>query len=668
MTLVLGIDTGGTYTDGVIVELSTKRILSKAKALTTREDLAIGIRNCINNLNFEAVSEISVVSLSTTLATNAIVEGRGCEVGLLLIGHQPVDKLPVEHYAVLPGGHNIHGKPQGSLNLEKTRAAIEELKGKVDAVAISGYLSVRNPEHELHVRDLVYEILDVPVVCAHQLTTALGFHERSVTAALNARLIPIIAELIESVKRVLQEQRIEASIMIVKGDGCLMSDTLAREKPIDTILSGPAASIIGATYLTQTPEALVLDMGGTTTDIALLSNGVPKINSEGALVGGWLTRVLAAEISTFGVGGDSYLHLSRENKLLVGPQRVWPLAVVAQHYPYLVDELKNVQHGNREIASGQLTDCYMLLRPKTFEKLTVIEEKLLQAMETGPHTIFCLADKLNMDANLLNLQRLVNLGIVARISVTPTDILHAKGMYTQWNSEAALLGAKILAKKLGLTVEEFLDLAAEAVIHSLCLTVLQSLISSEGNSLWLNSDDTAQYFLTKALKSRSRQNLEVGLTVNLPIIGIGAPVKAWLPEVAQKLHTELLIPENAEVANAVGAATGKIMETVKVLVKPGEGGSGYIVHAPWVRNTYLDLQEALAYALEEAKKRAALAAERAGAGNYELVVDHKDIYAGTPGSKDDVYVESRIEVTAVGRPEWEREKVRDKFFVDTIGC
>ncbi|CEO90561.1 hydantoinase/oxoprolinase N-terminal domain-containing protein [Syntrophaceticus schinkii] len=201
MSLVLGIDTGGTYTDGVVVELKNREILNKAKALTTREDLSIGIRNCINNLKFEGLKDISAVSLSTTLATNAIVEGRGCEVGLLMLGHEPIGTLPVEHFTVLPGGHDIKGQEREELDLEKTRQAIIDLKGKVDAVAISGYLSVRNPEHELIVMKMVHEMIDLPVVCAHQLTTSLGFKERTVTAVLNAKLIPIIDELLESVKK-----------------------------------------------------------------------------------------------------------------------------------------------------------------------------------------------------------------------------------------------------------------------------------------------------------------------------------------------------------------------------------------------------------------------------------------------------------------------------------
>ncbi len=124
MSLVLGIDTGGTYTDGVVIERTTKQIIAKAKALTTREDLSIGIVNCINQLDFNNFEEIGVVSLSTTLATNAIVEGRGCEVGLLMIGFSPTQKLPVQEIRTVPGGHNVKGEEKEEMDEALTREAI----------------------------------------------------------------------------------------------------------------------------------------------------------------------------------------------------------------------------------------------------------------------------------------------------------------------------------------------------------------------------------------------------------------------------------------------------------------------------------------------------------------------------------------------------------------
>ena len=345
MPIILGIDTGGTYTDGVIIDGDSLRgrVLRKAKAFTTKDNLTIGIRNCIAGLNYDAYKKINLVSLSTTLATNAIVEGKGCEVGLLLIGQVPDGRLPVEHYQLLQGRYDIRGKLLSNLQEDQCRQSIENLNGKVDAVAISGYASVRNPGHELTVKKIVREILNVPVVCAHELTGSLGFYDRTVTAVLNARLIPIISELIGAVKTVLSEKNIKASVMIVKGDGSLMEASFAQERPIETILSGPAASVTGGMFLTGADNAIVFDMGGTTTDIANIESGKVKIQKDGAKVGGWLTRVHSAQIYTYGVGGDSYLQLTSEGKLTVGPQKVYPLCIAGETYPHLAAELQKFE-------------------------------------------------------------------------------------------------------------------------------------------------------------------------------------------------------------------------------------------------------------------------------------------------------------------------------------
>lgn len=580
-----------------------------------------------------------------------------------MLGHEPIGKIPAACYSVLPGGHNIKGRSLGDLDIELTRKAINDFKGKVDAVAISGYLSVRNPEHEIAVSKMVKEILNLPVVCAHQLTTSLGFHERTVTAILNARLIPIITELIESVHLVLEEKKIDASIMIVKGDGCLMSESLAREKPIETILSGPASSIIGGTFLTQTPDALVLDMGGTTTDIAILKNGVPRINQEGASVGGWLTRVQAAEVYTYGIGGDSYIQVDRERKIIVGPQRVWPLCLIADRYPSLIEDLKINFFDSYDLMYGQPTDCYMFLKNNTVEKLTEWEEKVILLLQESPRSLYFLAKQLDIDANLFNLQHLVNLGIIARISVTPTDVLHAKGIYHQWNTKASQIGIDILAGKAGMSREEFLEAATERIINDLCITCLQSLAGTEGQKTWFKDDEMSMYFINKALSPQKDQAYDCSFKLRTPVIGIGAPVKAWLPKMAEKLNTQLIIPPHAEIANAVGAATGKIMETIKVLINVGEGGKGFLMHAPWERRVFEELSVAVSFALKEAKERAASAAEKAGAIDYELIINHEDVYANASMIENDVYVESRIEVTAVGRPEWEKEEEKEGFFV-----
>ena len=284
MSYILGMDTGGTYTDGVIVDSASRKIICKAKALTTKDDLTIGIKNCLDRLKFDRMSEITLVSLSTTLATNAIVEGRGGKVALLYMGAELEDEVPAAVSVKIKGKIDIMGRLMEDIDEKEIEDVLMSLKGKIDAVAVSEYASVRNQKHEKIVKHMAEKLLDVPVICGHELTSALGFQHRSVTAILNGKLISIIDELLKSTKKVLSEKNINGKIMIVKGDGTLMTEKVAKSKPVDTILSGPAASVIGGLALTGNSDGIVVDMGGTTTDIADVSEGSVRIKK--AMSGG----------------------------------------------------------------------------------------------------------------------------------------------------------------------------------------------------------------------------------------------------------------------------------------------------------------------------------------------------------------------------------------------
>ncbi|UWP61015.1 hydantoinase/oxoprolinase family protein [Ruminococcus gauvreauii] len=323
--LILGVDTGGTYTDGVIMDRDTGTVVHTAKALTTQYDLTVGIRNCMDALGFESWQQIDMVSLSTTLATNAIVEGKGSRVGLLLLGGRPDGEVPADISAELPARVDIRGGISRPLDESELDDKLAGLRHTCDAVAISGYASIRNPEHERQAARRVAEVLDLPVVCAHELSGSLGFYERTVTAVLNARLIPIIRNLITTVYDVMRERGIRAPVMIVRGDGSLMRADYAVERPVETVLSGPAASVIGARFLSGCQDCLVVDMGGTTTDIACLQNGQCKVSEEGTCLAGWRTRVKALEICTFGLGGDSEIRRRPNGTIQIGPRRVVPL-------------------------------------------------------------------------------------------------------------------------------------------------------------------------------------------------------------------------------------------------------------------------------------------------------------------------------------------------------
>lgn len=652
MPYVLGIDTGGTYTDGVLIDLEKSLVIAKAKAFTTRADLTVGINDCLSKIPSKDLQQVKLVVLSTTLATNAIVEGRGCRAGLLLIGQRPEGRLPVAKIEIVTGGHNLKGEAMAPLDSNEVRQAIARLKEHVDTLAISGYLSIRNPEHEEMARRWVREEWDIPVVCAHQLSTALGFYERTVTACLNARLLPVIAELMTAVKLVIREKGINARLMIVRGDGSLMSETIARERPVETILSGPAASIVGAVSLSGVKKAVVLDMGGTTTDIAILENGRPTLNKEGATVGGWRTRVEAADINTFGLGGDSYLQVFRERKLAIGPQRVWPLAVAGEHYPYLAQELAAVDP-YREVYDGQATDCWMLIRhPREQNRWSDSEWQVVNALSHGAHTVFTLADILGMNVEMLPLKGLEQEQIIGRISLTPTDVLHALGKFTAWDKQAASIGCRILARYLGIELNEFLDWALHEIEASLQCTILQTLLNRQGIKVDLKNDIGAKVFLQRVLSHQMENGFGVNVQLDYPVVAIGAPSSAYLPVVKDVFHTQVYIPEHAEVANAVGAALGQVVETVRLIIKPGDK-DGFVVHAPFGRVCFLRLDEAEKYALEKAKAIVHEKARLAGISDPEILVQHDKRLGRIAIGDEKIFVETFLEVTAIGRPHWE---------------
>lgn len=653
MSLILGIDTGGTYTDVALIDNHSRQVLAKAKSHTTREDLCLGITDAIRCMGTVDYTKISCVSLSTTLATNAIVEGRGCEVGLLLLGFEQIMQLPVKMSCMLPGGHNTHGREKQPFDAAAVRCALEEMRGQVDALAISSYLSIRNPEHELMTQKLAHEMLGIPAVCAHHLTRSLGIKERTVTAVLNARLIPTISELIQSVKTVLADYQVGAPIMVVRGDGSLMGESQALQTPIETILSGPAASIIGASFLTKEEDAMILDMGGTTVDIAVLKNGVPRLNHEGARVGGWLTRVEAAEINTYGLGGDSYIQMDDARQIHIGPQRVWPFCIMAARYPYLRKELEGISQPRKvRLVYAQICDCYVLLSKRETVVLSGQEQAIVDQLQDGPHSHFVLAKRLGVHPSHLDLSRLINTGLLGRISITPTDILHVLGRYCQWDAQAAHQAVAVFADRLGMPSETFSALVVEKMNERLCYATWQSLLNHDNTSFDITANPLFDYFSKNHLGKISESFLSVRICPTIPIIGIGAPVNEWLPALARALNARLIIPQHTEVANAVGAAAGRIMEVVRILVSPGENGSGFEAYSAYERSVFEHLEEALSYSLAFAKQKAWELAEANGAKQLHVVVQHKEVFAKSSNADNDIFIESQIEAIASERPEW----------------
>ncbi len=341
----LGIDTGGTFTDAVIVDLDDNSVVVKKKSPTTHDNLAIGLYNSVDAV-FSSTdikpSDISLVGISTTLATNSVLEGHGGEVGLILIGwnpNKPID-FGEKNRAYVKGGCDSNGKPIAALSKDEVTKAIMEVSKGVDAIAISGLFAVANSQQEKKVKELAMKLTGLPTIAGHELSAALGIDLRAETAVLNGKLIPIVSKFFDNVEKTFREKGINAPIMVYKGDGSVMNLEAARMYPIETVLSGPAASSMGGMVLSGKEDCVMVDIGGTSTDIAVMEGGFPQIQFEGASVGKWRTRVKAVDMYTVALGGDSRIGLDGV-KYTLGPERVIPLCRFAENHPEIIERIKH---------------------------------------------------------------------------------------------------------------------------------------------------------------------------------------------------------------------------------------------------------------------------------------------------------------------------------------
>ena len=651
MKAVLGIDTGGTYTDAALVDHETGAVLTGAKALTTRHDLSVGIQRAMAAVLERGVvgpGNIQLVALSTTLATNSIVEGQGRPVGLVLIGYDRdlirqydlEGELATGRLAYVDGGHDVVGDEARLLDEDAAREAILAWREEIEGLAVSAFFGVYNPAHELRVKAIAEELTDVPVTCGHELSTRLDSVRRATTAALNAQLIPLLRELIATVSRSLGDARIRAPLMVVKGDGSLVRADWAMERPIETILSGPAASVVGAWHLADRRDVWTVDVGGTTTDIAALHNGRPILNPRGARVGGWRTMVEAADAHTVGLGGDSSVSLNGTN-LVIGPQRVIPLCLLATEHPGVIDKLRMQEQAREGWRIGE----FVVLQRRSERGLSEEKIALLRSLESGPRLVSELAQRGPLVGQWI--KGLETQQLVLRSGFTPTDALHALGSLDVWNSEASRIGARMLARQANLEPEAFCRWVIDGVSDRVSTALVTKVLSDEGTLANWDQERTAEEMLNRALGRRPDSHLGCQVSLRHPIVAIGAPVEAYMPRTAGQLHTDLIIPPYAEVANAVGAVTGSVVQQIRVTIQPLDEDR-FRLHLPDGLHDFPTLDASVDYAERTMSERVDGMARRAGAEHVEIRTEREDTIAPVQG--DRIYLGTELVFTAVGRP------------------
>jgi N-methylhydantoinase A/oxoprolinase/acetone carboxylase beta subunit len=398
----------------------------------------------------------------------------------------------------------------------------------------------------------------------------------------------------------------------------------------------------------------VVDVGGTTTDIAALREGRPRLNPRGAQVGGWRTMVEAADVHTVGLGGDSHVRLNGNpipgsGGLTIGPRRVRPLCILADEYPEVVDVLRRqLDAKGREKLKGEFV---MLYRRPTVE-LSEPNTRLLESLADGPQAVRALVERGEHGPLVVRqIDHLVARGLLRRASLTPTDALHVLGRFERWNAEASRLGATLLARRVRMTPEAFCQRVVNEVSNRVTTELVSKVLGDEASSPDWKREPSAAALLARAVGNVPVSDLGCLLRLNHPVVAVGAPVEAYLPRAATQLGTQLCIPTYAEVANAVGAVAGGVVQRLRALVRPLDFGTAYRVHLPDGYHDAPTVEMAVAHARDVLPGQLVDLARRAGADQVEIKMERFDRVAEVDAEFGrDVLVEVELVFTAVGRP------------------
>ena len=669
MKLVLGIDTGGTYTDAVLLDAETGAVIASGKARTTRDDLSRGISDVMDSLPAGLLPQVGSLALSTTLATNACVEDKGGRAKLILIGAEqdavaesgpkyglpPADEIFFVDAAISFDG-TVTREPDWDRFLEEIPPFLEG----ADSLAVVSFQGIRNPTLEQKAKSLLMEKFGLFTVCGHELFWSLNYIKRGASTLLNARLVPVITDFLAAVRRNMAARGMNAPIVIVRSDGTLMSEEFALERPVETILCGPAASVMGGMTLSGEKNCVVADMGGTTTDIALVRDGVPVRGDGGVAIGRWDTFVDSVYIHTIGLGGDSWVRLAKPGEtpdgITVGPQRVLPLCAAATQWPSVREELAALAAEMPE-TTHPLHEFFCLVKDIAEDPLYSEQERAIcRALRGGALRIDRLAAAAGADLYTLNTKRLESEGLILRCSFTPTDAMHIRGDFERFDAGASRYAAQFLANRLSISPEEFCGRVFNRVKKELYIHIVKALLENADPLFRKEGGPALERLIEAGWDNRNRPNplIHFAGKTQLTLVGIGASTHLFLGEVAEALGAKCVIPENAAVANALGAVSGRVSATVsaEVIMAGQNEDDGYFVCTPRQRIFSSGYEEAIETALRAVREEAREEAVRRGARGEILVTAEAVPITATVGQEainsHELCLSTRVTATASG--------------------
>ncbi|MDI3539844.1 MAG: hypothetical protein PWQ52_967 [Methanolobus sp.] len=519
--------------------------------------------------------------------------------------------LPTRHYIQVAGGHDFNGTETEAVDIGSIRDFALSVKDRVSAFAVSSFFSVRNHEHELAAKEAIVELTGLPVVCGHELSQDLGAFERAVTAFLNAQLIPVTERFMHTVEEEIRSRGMDAKVFMLKCDGSVIGIQSALKKPIESIFSGPAGSLVGAAFLANRNTCAVIDVGGTSTDISVIYNGVPEMSDEGAVVGGWKTRVKAIKMETSAMGGDSHIWVKGEI-IHFEPRRVIPLCRAASLYPGFLEQLKTNPMPSK-IRLGinyQPTKFYLRTGYRAIE-ISREEEETLNAISEGPTSTAEIFDRIKRYPSNASLDSLMKKRLIQAIGFTPTDALHVLGEYAEWDTEASVTGAKLLGS---LACMEPYDFAGQ-IKREFAKNMAANIVS---------------FFLEKVPKQEIRGIFDIQSPVkfklDVPIVLIGGPVAAFARDLKEMLDAEIILPANYEVGNATGALAAKGIRRAEILIRPASMAAPeweFLVFSEMGRSSFYDYHEALDYAVDLGERMILEYMKDAGLDSSQICIDIK---------------------------------------------
>lgn len=395
--MVIGIDVGGTYTDGALFSDGT--VVHSVKHPTDDNNLEATLLLVLDDLLSHADSkDIRRIVLSTTLVTNLLATGQGERTALLLL---PGSGLPFSAYRISSDTHflrgciDFRGREIEAPDPDEIGEVLRKVHdGGIERVAVAGKFSNRNDAHEILVRKMAnarYPHMDV--CTSNEISGRLNFPRRAVTCYYTAMTLREWNRFADGIESAVRMRSPASDLHILKADGGTTTLEASRKRPCETVFSGPAASTMGTLALSrESLNAVSVDIGGTTSDISLLIEGRPLYASRGALIKGHLTHINSFAVSSLPLGGDSALW-EESGKLRVGPMRRGPAACFGGEVPTVTDAfnlLMNLNLGDVEASRARLGSMAALFEESVEELCRKVADEVTKTLEKSIRNMFAL--------------------------------------------------------------------------------------------------------------------------------------------------------------------------------------------------------------------------------------------------------------------------------------